>query len=225
MHGRTDATGRRVRDSILENPMSALPRPAPEWHVQQWFNTSSPPTLAALRGKVIVLEAFQMLCPGCVSHGLPQAQRVAATFPPEQVAVVGLHTVFEHHSAMTPVALQAFVQEYRIAFPVAVDAPGIDTPIPRTMQAYGMRGTPTLTLIDAAGTIRHQFFGQVGDLLLGARIAGLVAHAMTLPKERDTGDEPVADRCESDACTLPGTPPATPPPDRAGICDPLRGQS
>lgn len=157
--------------------MNTLPRPAPEWHVEQWLNTPVPLSLGSLRGKVIVLEAFQMLCPGCVSHGLPQAQRIASTFPREQVVVVGLHTVFEHHAEMTVVSLQAFLYEYRIAFPVAVDRAAAATPIPQTMQAYQMRGTPTLTLIDAQGLIRHQHFGQASDLLVGAQIAELASEA------------------------------------------------
>lgn len=151
--------------------------PAPPWQVERWFNTDSPLDLAALRGQVIVMETFQMLCPGCVSHGLPQAARVRASFPAGRVAVVGLHSVFEHHAAMTPVALQAFLHEYRIDFPVAVDQPGDGSPLPRTMQAYGMRGTPTLVLIDAQGRLREQYFGQVPDLVLGARIATLLLEA------------------------------------------------
>ena len=157
--------------------MSTLPRPAPEWQVEQWLNTSAPLSLGSLRGKVLVLEAFQMLCPGCVSHGLPQAQRIAATFPHEHVAVIGLHTVFEHHAAMTVVSLQAFLHEYRISFPVAVDRPSPAASIPQTMRAYAMRGTPTLVLIDAQGMIRHEHFGQASDLLVGAQIAELVSEA------------------------------------------------
>lgn len=153
---------------------ASIGRPAPEWEVEQWFNTVELLSLAALRGKVVVLEAFQMLCPGCASHGLPQALRVLQTFPPSQVAVIGLHTVFEHHAAMTPVALQAFLHEYRIPFPVGVDRAGDDNGMPLTMAAYGMRGTPTLILIDAAGNLRHHHFGQVSDMLLGAQIVELV---------------------------------------------------
>ncbi len=92
-----------------------------------------------------------MLCPGCVSHGLPQVQRMHATSPQEQVAVIGLHTVFEHHDAVTPVALQAFLHEYRIGFPVGVDRADLESAIPLTMRAYAMQGTPTLVLIDAQG--------------------------------------------------------------------------
>ncbi|HKY89636.1 MAG TPA: redoxin domain-containing protein [Nevskiaceae bacterium] len=158
--------------------MSLEPLDAPAWQVDRWFNVpagTNPPSLEALRGKVIVVEAFQMLCPGCVSHGLPQAKRVHETFSREQVAVIGLHTVFEHHAAMTPTSLAVFLHEYRIAFPVGVDrADDGGSSIPQTMRAYSMQGTPTLVLIDALGRLRHQHFGQVGDLLLGAQIASLV---------------------------------------------------
>lgn len=154
------------------------PVPASELQVERWFNTAAPLSLAALRGKVVVIEAFQMLCPGCVSHGLPQVQRVRRIFGEEEVAVLGLHTVFEHHAAMTPVALEAFLHEYRVGFPVGVDMPADDGPIPRTMAAYGMRGTPTLLLIDREGHLRHHHFGQVDDLILGAQIAMLAAGTM-----------------------------------------------
>jgi peroxiredoxin len=150
--------------------------PAPPWTTREWFNTGAAVQLADLRGKVVVLHAFQMLCPACVHHGLPQAQRIHACFAPEDVAVIGLHTVFEHHAAMTSVSLQAFLHEYRIAFPVGVDAPSADAhqPIPLTMQAYRLQGTPSLVLIDRNGHRRHHAFGAEDDLVLGAAIATLV---------------------------------------------------
>lgn len=157
---------------------------APPWQVEQWFNTNNPVSLASLNGKVIVLEAFQMLCPGCVLHGLPQATRVRQTFPESKVAVIGFHTVFEHHEAMTPVSLRAFLHEYRITFPVAVDKSGVSSGLPLTMQAYRMQGTPTLVLIDANGYIRHHHFGQVGDMQLGAEIAQLICERST--RDSDT---------------------------------------
>ncbi len=155
-------------------------RPAPPWTTRDWFNTGEALHLAGLRGKVVVLHAFQMLCPACVHHGLPQAQRVHSTFAASDVAVIGLHTVFEHHAAMTPVSLRAFLHEYRIGFAVGVDAPGADArhPIPVTMQAYGMQGTPSLLLIDRNGHLRRHMFGAVDDLALGAIIATLVAEGV-----------------------------------------------
>jgi AhpC/TSA family len=148
---------------------------APELQVAQWFNATTPPTLAGLHGKVVALHAFQMLCPGCVLHGLPQAKKIHEMFDPGEVAVIGLHTVFEHHAAMTPVSLAAFIHEYRVGFPVGVDMPGTTQGIPLTMQAYQMRGTPTLVLIDRAGRIRHHGFGQEDDMAVGAHIAMLIA--------------------------------------------------
>ncbi len=152
------------------------PKPAPPWQTTAWLNTDAPLELEHLRGRVVVVHAFQMLCPGCVSHGIPQAQRVAELFARAPLTVVGLHTVFEHHEAMGVEALRAFVHEYRIRFPVGVDAPGPDgDAMPRTMRAYGMQGTPTLVLIDAEGRRRRQVFGTHDDLLLGAEIGTLLA--------------------------------------------------
>lgn len=151
---------------------------APGWTTREWFNAPQSLDLAALRGRVVVLHAFQMLCPACVQHGLPQAQRLHETFAPEAVAVVGLHTVFEHHAAMVPSALAVFLHEWRIRFPVGVDANVDDAgPVPCTMQAYGLRGTPSLVLIDRAGHLRRHSFGADDDLSVGAAIATLLAES------------------------------------------------
>ena len=60
--------------------MTARLRPAPEFVISEWLNAAEPVSLDRLRGRVVMIEAFQMLCPGCVSQGLPQAQRVRETF-------------------------------------------------------------------------------------------------------------------------------------------------
>ena len=142
-------------------------------HALEWLNTDRALSMQDFRGKVLAVEVFQMLCPGCVSHGLPQAARIASTFSPDKVAVIGLHSVFEHHDAMTPVALRAFLHEYRIRFPVAVDLPGDPGPLPRTMAEWQLEGTPTLVLFDRQGQMRARHFGQVSDLALGALIMAL----------------------------------------------------
>lgn len=154
--------------------MQEFPRAA-ELQVREWLNAETPITLESLRGKVVLIEAFQMLCPGCVSHGLPQAQKVRQIFKENQVAVLGLHSVFEHHEAQgTRAALEAFLHEYRISFPVAIDAPGDGVPTPKTMTTYRLRGTPSLLLIDAQGRLRKNHFGQVDDMILGAEVMALV---------------------------------------------------
>lgn len=147
----------------------------PEWDVSAWLNTPCPVTLASLRGRVVLLHAFQMLCPACVAHGLPQAERVRQAFAPTELAVIGLHTVFEHHDAMAVQALQAFVHEYRWSFPIGVDAPDGRGGPPRTMTRYGLHGTPSCIVLDREGRVRLHHFGRMDDLALGALLGGLIA--------------------------------------------------
>lgn len=147
---------------------------APELSISEWLNTDTPLTLAGLRGRPVLLHAFQMLCPGCVSHGTPQTQRAHDMFRNTDLQVIGLHTVFEHHDAMKPVSLKAFVHENKLTFPIGVDTPGEDTPIPVTMASYGMRGTPTLILIRRNGTVYHHGFGQQDDMAVGAMVAAVL---------------------------------------------------
>ena len=152
----------------------AEPAQAPAWSISRWFN-SDPLELAALRGRPVFLHTFQMLCPGCVQHAVPQSLKVAEAFADTDLAVIGLHTVFEHHHAMGPEALAVYLHENRIRYPVGVDAHVDGDPIPRTMRTYALQGTPSLMLIDRAGRLRLKYFGSVDDLRLGARIGGLLA--------------------------------------------------
>ena len=150
----------------------------PELIVSEWINTPQPIRLSELRGKVVVIEAFQMLCPGCVAHGLPLASRIAEAFPSDAVQVIGLHSVFEHHDVQGPrAALEAFVHEYRLSFPIAMDAPAGDGGIPKTMRAYQLQGTPSLLIVDGQGQLRLNHFGRPDDLPIGAKIMELIVEA------------------------------------------------
>ena len=142
--------------------------------MHSWFNTDRPLLLAGLRGRVVVLAAFQVLCPNSIANGIPQAQRIHETFAPSDVAVIGLHATFEHHDAFNSAVLKAFVHEYRLKFPIAIDQPNSASPIPQTMERYKMRGTPSLVLIDRHGLVRKHAFGSVDDLRLGAEIGALL---------------------------------------------------
>ena len=177
--------------------MQDIQKSLPDWSVDQWFNTPKPLSLSELCGKVVVIEAFQMLCPGCVAHGLPLAQQVHETFPAEDVVVIGLHTVFEHHAAMPLVSLAAFIQEYRITFPVGVDKPG-KASLPQTMERYGLRGTPSLLLVDRRGGLAAHHFGQVSALRLGAEIASLMIGEGAAKSARP---ESGSDQCDENGCT------------------------
>ncbi len=158
------------------------PEYPPELKVAQWFNAKEPLSLEKLKGRVVVLLAFQMQCPGSLRHALPQAQRIARAFNDDQVAVVGLHTVFEDHEDMTPALLEAFLRSERIDIPVAVDQPN-GTELPHTMDAYGMQGTPTLLLFDRQGRLRRHYLGAVDDVRLGAEIMALAIEDAKAPRE------------------------------------------
>ena len=153
-----------------------LKSPAADWITQEWFNTETPLTLSALRGQVVVVCVFQMLCPSCVTRAIPQARRISELFRDEDLAVIGLHSVFESNEAMSPASLQVFLQQFHVTFPVGVDQPA-EPParLPRTMRAYDMQGTPTTLLIDAEGKLRRQVFGAYDDLALGRDIGRLLA--------------------------------------------------
>lgn len=153
-----------------------MAQPAPELDVSQWLNApAQPPSLAALRGKVVLVHAFQMLCPGCVMHALPQARRVHEGLRRDDFAVLGLHSVFEHHAAMTPAALEVFAAEFRLGFPIGVDRQLPGSALPATMAAYAMQGTPTTLLIDRQGRLRLHEFGALDDLALGLHLGMLLA--------------------------------------------------
>ena len=175
--------------------MSAPETPlAPELAVSEWFNTPVPLTLAGLRGRPVFLHSFQLLCPGCVAQAIPQVQRIERVFAHTDLQVVGIHTVFEHHAAMSPVTLRAFLHEYRLKSPVGVDLKEDGSDIPVTMQRFGLRETPSSVLIGRDGTILHQAFGVEDDIAVGARIA--MALSAPLPESAATEDGTCADgRC------------------------------
>ncbi len=164
------------------------PENPPELQTTGWINTEQPLSLKALRGRVVVVSAFQMLCPGCIEHGLPQAKRLALKFNPTEVAVIGLHTVFEHHSVMRPEALQVFMSEFKWPFPVGIDAPDGDGP-PKTMAAYQMQGTPTLLIFDRAGRLRRHYFGRPDDLQIAAEVMAMATEDANSPREQAAGIE------------------------------------
>lgn len=168
--------------------------------VSEWLNT---PDGGApdVRDKIVALHFFQMLCPGCVLHGLPQAQRLLRSADPQRVAVVGVHSVFEHHDAMEPAALKAFIAEFGYSFPIAIDRASDDGPIPRTMKRLNLRGTPTWLLIDRNQRVRAHIFGRIDDLVLGLEIGALMAESRAMGLRNAGAPAAVAASAEQ-ACRL-----------------------
>lgn len=182
--------------------------PAPEIEASAWLNSREPLLLSQLKGKIVVIMAFQMLCPGCVSGSIPQLKKLQRFFPDDDFQIIGLHSVFEHHDVMTPAALKAFVHEYNITFPVAIDKPSDTGPIPATMMKYGMQGTPTLIIIDHNGAVRVNHFGHIDDIQLGS-VLGTLQQEKRLNTESSIGSDiredsgPAVSGCTDDQCFVP----------------------
>ena len=77
-------------------------------------------------------------------------------------------------SVLPPVTLAAFLHEYRVTFPVAVDRPE-GTGMPATMRTYGLQGTPSMLVIDKSGMLRANAFGAVDEVALGVQLGLLLA--------------------------------------------------
>lgn len=169
-----------IPPQLLDPATSPLGLDRLELDVDEWIG-GPPVTADDLAGKVVFVEAFQMLCPGCVYTGLPQAQRVHRAFGRDGVVVLGLHTVFEHHDVMTPDALRTFIAEFGLAFRVGIDRPVPGRSMPSTMSRYGLEGTPSTILADREGRIRHISLGAMDDLRLGTMLGRLLAEPAPQP--------------------------------------------
>ena len=135
---------------------------APEWDISEWIN-SEPLSVAQLRGKVIVVEFFQLWCPGCNSFSIPLMKKWGQIFKQEEsegrLVFVSIHTVFEGRSVQTPERLRRFLKKKNIRHPVGIDRHIGNNRLPETMQRYNTMGTPEMAIIGKLGNIRFQRFG------------------------------------------------------------------
>lgn len=164
------------------------PEAPPELAVDRWLNTDGAPSLKSLAGKVIVLGAFQLHCPGSSRHLIPQMSRLAAQFAGDEVAVLGFNTVFEETDKQKPADVEDFIRDSGIEFPVAIDRAN-GGPLPETMEAYGMQGTPTLLVFDRQGRLRRHYLGQVDDMRIAAEIMAMAMESRDAPREQSIAVE------------------------------------
>jgi thiol-disulfide isomerase/thioredoxin len=117
---------------------------APPLKVSEWVQ-GSPLNIRDLHGKVIVIEVFQVNCPGCFLYAIPEAIEIAKRYCDKGVAVLGLATAFEDFELNTVENLKLVLMRqepigetlralrnqgrlddkmkipYKIPFPVAMD--------------------------------------------------------------------------------------------------------
>jgi len=161
---RTTMAGLAATAAASATPLRALPvgMLAPEWDIAEWIN-SEPVRLSDLKGQVVVIDFFQLWCPGCKSFSIPLTLQWEKDFANEiandQMKIVSIHTVFEGHQHQTIERLRKFVEEKGFGHPVGHDRHDISDRLPNTMILYGTRGTPEIAIIDKEGRIAYQKIG------------------------------------------------------------------
>jgi thiol-disulfide isomerase/thioredoxin len=141
---------------------------APGFEASHWVNSKAL-TLPALRGKIVVVDFWAIWCGPCLRE-LPKVQRLADKYKGRPVAVIGLHD-----STTWPKELAAFAKKHKMTYPLAIDKtpPGRGS-FGRTSDRYGVRGIPSVFVIDGSGRV----VGANVSLEEADRIvAGLLAQA------------------------------------------------
>ncbi len=76
--------------------MPAVDETATNLQVAEWVQ-GPPSNIDQQRGRVILIEVFQVNCPGCFIGGLPEAIQMHMTFKEKPLTVMGLATAFEDY--------------------------------------------------------------------------------------------------------------------------------
>lgn len=177
---RTALKGLAATTAAAATPALSLPEGtmAPEWDIAEWIN-SPPLRLHDMRGQVVVIDFFQLWCPGCKTFTIPLMkqweQDFAAEIAADQMKIVSIHTVFEGHEHQTVSRLRKFVDETGFGHAVGHDRHDVSDRLPNTMILYGTRGTPEVAIIDKQGRIAYQRIGFFDPDEKAALIRQLIA--------------------------------------------------
>jgi DNA-binding beta-propeller fold protein YncE len=127
-----------------------------------WLNTDKPLTLAALKGKVVLLDFWTYGCINCI-HIIPDLKRLETKYA-NQLVVIGVHSAkFENEKETDNI--RRIIMRYEIEHPVVNDADF------KIWEAYGVRAWPTQVLIDPAGYVTGAISGEGNYEVFDAAIA------------------------------------------------------
>lgn len=133
----------------------ASSRPAPAFTHRQpaeWIN-SAPLELAALRGRVVLLDVWTFDCWNCY-RSIPWLKRVEQKYQSQGLQLIGVHTPeFDHERARD--AVERKVKEFGIAHPVMLDNDY------SYWNALNNQYWPAYYLIDRRGDIRAVYVGEM----------------------------------------------------------------
>ena len=106
------------------SPIEAAPPGAlaPEWAISNWLN-GDPGALSDHRGRVILIDFFQLWCPGCQTFSVPLFDEWEERYGErDDLLMVSIHTVFEGHDYQNIDRLRSFIVDHGIEHPVGIDA-------------------------------------------------------------------------------------------------------
>lgn len=82
---------------------------APNFAVSEWVQ-GAPTNFDQEKDKIVILEVFQVNCPGCFMHALPEAVNIYNKYKDDGVRVLGIATAFEDFDKNTLDNLKMLVE-------------------------------------------------------------------------------------------------------------------
>ncbi|TVP39917.1 peroxiredoxin family protein [Candidatus Nitrosocosmicus arcticus] len=86
---------------------------APNLQLSKWVQ-GTPTNMDDLVGNVVVIEVFQVNCPGCFLYGIPQAVSLYEKYEDKNVKVIGVATAFEDYDKNTLQNLELLLSESQV---------------------------------------------------------------------------------------------------------------
>ena len=130
-----------------------------------WLNTDKPLSVAALKGKVVLLDFWTYGCINCI-HIIPDLKKLEAKYA-NQLVVIGVHSAKFKNEKETE-NIRRIILRYEIEHPVYNDSEFV------VWQRYGVRAWPTQVLIDPAGYVVGVASGEGNYEIFDQAIATLV---------------------------------------------------
>ena len=144
-----------------------------------WLNTDKPLSIAALKGKVVLLDFWTYGCINCI-HIIPDLKKLEAKYA-NQLVVIGIHSAKFANEKDTE-NIRRIILRYEIEHPVYNDSEYA------VWQSYGVRAWPTQVLIDPAGYVVGAASGEGNYEVIDQAVGKLVEE---FRKRGELNEEPL----------------------------------